>query len=68
MPGVLKSPPRIILNFAEGYFKTLFDPTSNILLKYGAPYLAKDIDLLEAVQRRATKFVSGLENLPMWIG
>ena len=28
------------------------------------PYLRKDIDLLEGVQRRATKMIDGLHNLP----
>ena len=49
-------------------FKTLFGSFVRPLLEYASvvwsPHLKKHINLIERVQRRATKRVEGLENLP----
>ena len=52
----------------ETTFKTLFGTYILPILEYSSsvwsPYLTKDITLLEGVQRRATKMLQSLKNLP----
>ena len=52
----------------EYIFTNLFKMLVRPHLEYGniiwAPYLRKDIDLIENVQRRATKLVPGLSHMP----
>ena len=63
--GVIKS--NFVLNDEED-FRLLFNGFVRPHLEYcvsaWSPYLRKDIDCLEKVQRRATKLVKGLEHKP----
>ena len=45
-------------------YKSLIRPNLEYCIKALIPYLQRDIDTLEKVQRRATKMVSGLEKVP----
>ena len=45
-------------------YKTYVRPQLEYCILLRCPYLAKDIDLLEKVQRRATKLVKGIRRLP----
>ena len=45
-------------------YKALVGPHLEYCIQARNPYLQRDIDTLQKVQRRATKMVSGFENLP----
>ena len=68
-----------VLRLIKRHFFKLDIPTFRILyksfvrshLEYSiqawSPYLRKDIDVLEKIQRRATKLVIGLKNVPYYL-
>ena len=52
--------PKIMLKL----YKQLIRPHLEYAVQAWCPFLKKDIELLESVQRRATKMIDGFQNLP----
>ena len=47
----------------KGLIAPLYKAIVRPLLEYWSPYLRKDIDMLDKIQRRATKLIRGLRDL-----
>ena len=49
---------------STGFFLSLVRPHLDYAAQFWSPYYRKDIESLEAVQRRMTKMVEGMRNIP----